>query len=219
MTAKQKLAKGWYAKNKQLTKDRAALWAKNNPEARRAVLQRFSLNHAEELREYGASYRKNNQPKEKQRHKIYRGNNKEKIHTTDALYRKVNSTKLKEKNRMYKKNFPEKSRRNCHLYHAKLRVEAIAAYGGVCKCCPEDRPDRAVLEFLSIDHMNNDGAAHRRLIGSGNIYRWLKKNNYPSGFQVLCHGCNLAKAFYGICPHQKTKLSFHLLVPSNIQSM
>lgn len=32
---------------------------------------------------------------------------------------------------------------------------------------------------------------------------WQRKNNYPKGFQVLCHNCNLAKGFYGKCPHQK----------------
>ena len=34
-----------------------------------------------------------------------------------------------------------------------------------------------------------------------NGYPWEK---YPPGYQVLCHNCNLAKGFYGSCPHQKT---------------
>ena len=31
---------------------------------------------------------------------------------------------------------------------------------------------------------------------------YLKKNNYPDGFQVLCWNCNLGRAHYGVCPHK-----------------
>ena len=84
--------------------------------------------------------------------------------------------------------------------HRKLRAEVIAAYGGVCICCGETE-----LVFLCIDHVHNDGAAHRKKVGV-NIYTWLKKNNWPKGFQVLCHNCNHAKHVLGECPHQKKKL-------------
>lgn len=84
----------------------------------------------------------------------------------------------------------------------KLRAEVIAAYGGKCACCDESTP-----EFLAIDHVNNDGAEHRRLIGASGstaTYAWLRRNGFPQdGFQLLCHNCNNAKAFYGQCPHQR----------------
>jgi hypothetical protein len=35
------------------------------------------------------------------------------------------------------------------------------------------------------------------------LYLWLKRNNYPTGFRVLCHNCNLAIGFYGYCPHHR----------------
>lgn len=81
----------------------------------------------------------------------------------------------------------------------KLRDEVFAAYGGYeCNCCGETMP-----EFLQIDHVNNDGAEHRRQIkASGGIYSWLKRNGFPQGFQVLCANCNYAKGFYGYCPHK-----------------
>jgi hypothetical protein len=81
-----------------------------------------------------------------------------------------------------------------------LRLEALQRYGGRCACCGEAEP-----KFLAIDHLNNDGAAHRRAHGKSGamIYRWLRKHNYPPGFQVLCHNCNSAKGRYGICPHQR----------------
>jgi hypothetical protein len=90
------------------------------------------------------------------------------------------------------------------FYHQKLRDEVFEAYGGYkCKCCGEAR-----REFLQIDHVNNDGAAHRREIkrtGSSSLYYWLKFNGFPPGFQPLCANCNYAKAHYGYCPHQPDK--------------
>jgi len=56
--------------------------------------------------------------------------------------------------------------------------------------------------------MNNDGAEYRRNLPYDkyttgvNMARWLKKNNYPDGFQVLCMNCNLGKQRNnGVCPH------------------
>ena len=89
-------------------------------------------------------------------------------------------------------------------YRKKLRDEVFSHYGHKCKCCGESEEF-----FLTIDHINNDGAAHRRSLPNGKystgerMYRWLKVNGYPDGFQVLCMNCNLGKQRNGgICPHQ-----------------
>lgn len=37
------------------------------------------------------------------------------------------------------------------------------------------------------------------------ITLWLKKNNYPPGFRVLCMNCNFSLGMRGYCPHQKEK--------------
>jgi hypothetical protein len=80
-----------------------------------------------------------------------------------------------------------------------IKDAAFAAYGGyVCSCCGETHE-----EFLQIDHVNNDGAKHRRDDPTAyRIYFWLRKYNYPPGFRVLCSNCNWAYARYGYCPHQ-----------------
>lgn len=93
---------------------------------------------------------------------------------------------------------------SCRRKNQRLRAEVLAAYGGKCQCpgCPITQP-----EFLQIDHVHNDGSIHRRsLTGTKsqgvNIYRWLKKNNFPKDrFQLLCANCNYSKARYGYCPH------------------
>lgn len=79
----------------------------------------------------------------------------------------------------------------------KLRKEVLGKYGGSCRCCGEVRQ-----EFLQIDHVNNDGAAHRRQIGP-DVYTWLKRSAWPTGFQVLCANCNWAKRGGAVCPHQQ----------------
>ena len=35
--------------------------------------------------------------------------------------------------------------------------------------------------------------------------RHHERNGYPKDFQILCYSCNMAKAFYGSCPHQNLK--------------
>lgn len=93
--------------------------------------------------------------------------------------------------------------RNERQRHHDVKAEVFAAYGGYrCTCCGETEP-----LFLQIDHINNDGASHRRAIGgSSGLYRWLKRNNYPAGFQVLCANCNVGKQRNGgVCPHHSSQ--------------
>jgi len=85
------------------------------------------------------------------------------------------------------------------MYRERLRNEVLDAYGSHCACCGETK-----RHFLTIDHINNDGAEHRRKVG--HTYSWLKKNNFPPGFQVLCYNCNCSKGFYGQCPHITERL-------------
>jgi hypothetical protein len=88
----------------------------------------------------------------------------------------------------------------------KLRDLVISHYGGYkCVCCGETEK-----LFLTLDHINDDGAAHRRSINpsaprqatSERLCSWLRDNNFPPGFQVLCFNCNIGKHRNGVCPHQ-----------------
>src|SRR3990167_3000853 len=86
--------------------------------------------------------------------------------------------------------------KRARFYRHKLRQECLQRYGNKCICCGENH-----LEFLALDHKNNDGKEHRKQIKGRLIYEWAKNNNYPAIQQILCHNCNLAKGFYGRCPH------------------
>lgn len=97
----------------------------------------------------------------------------------------------------------ERHREDSVESNRRLRLEAITAYGGKCACpgCQETR-----LEFLAIDHIDGGGNKHREQIGASNathFCRWLKKNNFPPGFRVLCHNCNCARGYYDYCPHER----------------
>lgn len=105
----------------------------------------------------------------------------------------------REINRIWRNNNPQKVKLNRKKTNNKLRTDVLNAYGNKCQCCGESH-----REFLAIDHMNNDGTEHKKslsLKSAQAFYTWLRKNNYPQGFQVLCHNCNMAKGFYGRCPH------------------
>ena len=86
----------------------------------------------------------------------------------------------------------------------RIKDAVFAAYGGyICACCGETEK-----EFLSLDHIANDGSNFRRNVvgkrfGAGaQTYGYLLKNKFPSGYQVLCMNCNWGKRRTGICPHQ-----------------
>lgn len=84
-------------------------------------------------------------------------------------------------------------------YRFRLRSTVLSAYGNKCVCCSEIE-----YAFLTIDHIAENGSDHLRSIGASSnmsFYRWLRDNNYPSGFQILCWNCNIAKHNYNICPH------------------
>lgn len=84
------------------------------------------------------------------------------------------------------------------------RMEVLLHYGGnppKCACCGE-----SAFEFLVLDHISGGGNQHRKSLfgraGAGSrMIRWIIKEEFPEGFRVLCHNCNMALAMYGRCPH------------------
>lgn len=98
----------------------------------------------------------------------------------------------------------KKSCSNCIAVQKKRRDSykeiCFEKYGGKCSCCGETTP-----QFLTIDHINNDGAEHRREIKNISIHHWLIKNNFPNDFRLLCFNCNCGRQLNGgICPHQSS---------------
>ena len=71
-----------------------------------------------------------------------------------------------------------------------------------CACCGEDQ-----IDFLELDHVNGGGRKETiRMFGNASsspLYRWLAKNGFPSGFQILCANCNQSKWKHGTCVHKR----------------
>ncbi len=89
--------------------------------------------------------------------------------------------------------------------HRRDREAALRHYssGGpiICRCCGESQ-----IEMLSLDHISNDGAQHRKSEPAArSLPTYLRSRDFPPGYQVLCLNCNIAKHHYGECPHQINK--------------
>jgi hypothetical protein len=115
-----------------------------------------------------------------------------------SLYPEKYKKRNKEYQRKAFKKDPHKFRERNRNWIKKERIIALQKYSGKkpkCACCGENE-----IKFLTLDHINGNGNKHRKLINN-NLVGWLKKHNYPKGFQVLCFNCNQAKGIYGVCPH------------------
>ncbi len=110
---------------------------------------------------------------------------------------------------------------------ARTRAQVIARLGGACACCGETE-----YAFLEVDHVNDDGAEHRkelaarraeraaerefalsaerrarlsfnRVMGMGKaIYAEFLRGDCAYELQVLCANCHAAKSRTGSCPHE-----------------
>ena len=83
-----------------------------------------------------------------------------------------------------------RGRKNSKKAIVKLKNECLENYGKECKCCGE-----RLVPFLTIDHEEGNGNIQRKKLFGYNIsgihmYRWLKKNGFSKGFQILCMNCN-----------------------------
>lgn len=124
-------------------------------------------------------------------HREYAKKNKDRMAPRKKAYYEANKDYFKQKSlEHYRKN-----KERIATKGAELRARVIHAYGDKCVCCGETEP-----KFLALDHKNNDGVHHRK-IAKGHMCKWAEDNGYPDLLQLLCHNCNLAKAFYGRCPH------------------
>lgn len=138
------------------------------------------------------------QADQKRHNKRYYANNKGKVIELAKEQARKNPEQQKARHRKWYLANKELSNQRVKENSKKTRLDVIQHYGGKCVCCGETK-----IEFLAMDHINGGGRKHRASIKNSNMYRWIKKNGYPNDFQILCHNCNMAKGFYGQCPHKK----------------
>lgn len=100
----------------------------------------------------------------------------------------------------YAEYYERRGRKRAQERRRENRLHVVDHYGGRCECCGESEE-----AFLAVDHINGGGYQHRKSIGGGSdgLYSWLIRNNFPPGFQMLCHNCNFAESHRGGCPHKR----------------
>src|SRR3989304_1647430 len=121
----------------------------------------------------------NNKEEIDKRNKEWYGKNKNERLKSIIDWRKNNPKKCEEAIQKWRDNHPEKikeyNKKNSRIHRLNLKLETLYhySYGTMeCQCCGE-----SILEFLSIDHINNNGAEERRKFGNGYaLYLWLRKN-------------------------------------------
>lgn len=110
------------------------------------------------------------------------------------------------RNKEYRKSHGARLNQAHIDYRIKLKLEVLTHYSTesypICANpyhlhLPND-PMLTDIDCLEIDHINGNGNKERKevtghLTGGESFYLWLKRNNYPKGYQVLCANCNLKK--------------------------
>ena len=90
---------------------------------------------------------------------------------------------------------PPIRRKYQNIYNENLKIEVLTHYGRGQLACVQCGFDN--IDALSIDHIYGNGRQHRRTIGARRggkrIYAWLRKRNFPDGFQTLCMNCQFIK--------------------------
>lgn len=155
-------------------------------------------------RAYGAKYRALNADAQKKKSNDYYARNKDKI----AAKRQTEEYKTHRREwERSVKDRPERKERirvNGRNFHERVWSEAIKFFGP-CACCGESTP-----EFLSLDHINGNGAEERKKGKSGMmILSALRRAGWPeeskNEYRLLCFNCNFSIGHYGFCPHHPEK--------------
>ena len=168
-----------------------------DPARRHAAQKAYYNAHAEEKRARTRAWVRANPEKKKEHNRSYRERHREELRLKSRSY---------SERRRLDSGFRSLNNKYMLSYRLVNKMKVLRHYGGEppsCACCGESIP-----EFLSLDHIDNNGAKHRsenKLASGAQTYSWLIKNGYPDGFQVLCMNCNTAKAHAPdhVCPHKR----------------
>lgn len=209
------------------TKETAANYSKQyyqaTAEHQKETSRQWRLSNPEKVREQDAKKRASNGPysswseERKNTHraavKRWRAENQEAYKVAQekananrrAKYR--NNDKYREKAKATSRLVMPESQKKRRL---KLKEQVFNHYGKLCVCCGETR-----MLFLTVDHVNNDGAAHRNALMNGRgrtggasarLFLDIIRKGFPDSFRILCYNCNCGRARNkGICAHEEER--------------
>jgi hypothetical protein len=174
---------------------------KTDEEQRQYRLKRYWKN-PEKFRKISRKYAQKNKEKISKRNKITRATPESKAKA------KIVMDKWHEENKEYELKYREENRDKTNTRTKKSRLaqkNKILTYYSKnnfpeCVCCGE----KSNLIFLTLDHIEGrKNVTHKKRLGGKDLYALIEKDNFPSGYQTLCHNCNSAKSDSEMCPHQR----------------
>ena len=142
--------------------------------------------------------------------KLYQAKYKEKIKLKKHEYYLDNKDSIAQKTSLYIKENRVKHNAWGTKAKNKLKTDVFYVYScgqPKCKSCNETE-----IGVLTIDHIDGNGSEHRKEIFGNNrrcgypFYQWLKKNDYPPNFQVLCYNCQYRKRLIEMKSETQTRL-------------
>ena len=115
----------------------------------------------------------------------------ERVFMPTKEWRKRNRSRYREYQRRYfsKPGRKKEQSERMRAINRRVKLEVLRHYSRDLKCARCGFND---VRALSIDHINGGG---QRQVRSGvtMLYHWLRRNNYPADFQVLCMNCQFIK--------------------------
>lgn len=182
-------------------------------ESHKKSQKKYNLSHRQQLRDYAKNYRETHREQMNEYQRKWAKENRTKKRKIENKYWSLeeNRERRRKLHKIYREKNKEKINARQREQFQERRMLCLIHYSGnppKCACCGE-----TIIEFLTIDHINNDGYKHRQKImrkkgkcPSGTwLWYWLIKNNFPEGFQVLCWNCNCGrdKTNDKVCPHKR----------------
>lgn len=172
-------------------------WREDNPDKVKEYRKRTRIKFKDKIREKNRErypkikeahnlkrrIRRLNNPEFRERHKKYID------YWEDRIVNNLKETPFESYRRTYLAN-REKRLEVMHQRNKNRRLEIIYWYSNGAMCCSEC--GEITIQFLSIDHINNDGGKEKKIY-KGNIINHIIRNNFPDKYQILCHNCNTIK--------------------------
>ncbi|KKQ94900.1 MAG: hypothetical protein UT21_C0011G0008 [Candidatus Woesebacteria bacterium GW2011_GWA1_39_11b] len=112
-------------------------------------------------------------------------------------YRENNKEKISNLGKTWRGNNKDSTRKAGRKEREKLKFDILNHYSNGKLCCANCSFNDS--RALQVDHIENNGAEERRklfgnrLFAGTTFYRWVRRNNYPEGYAILCANCNIIK--------------------------
>ena len=172
-------------------------WQKDNPDKMREYRKRTKIKYKDKIREQNRErypkikdarnlkrrLRRLNNPEFRERHKKYID------YLDDKIINGKKETPFEHYRRLYLAN-REKVLDDEYERNKNRRLEVIYWYSNGAMCCTDC--GEITIEFLSIDHINNDGRTEAKK-NPGNVVKYIIRSKFPEKYQILCHNCNTIK--------------------------